>query len=232
MEQKPAPCRLQLPREIYEEMVRHATREVPKLCVGVLAGMPVESRDGTPMFKAVHYYPLVNVSDNPLRYEAGAHSLFNAYRDMRVKGTTFVARFHSVIEREPIPSKLDIQCDDFGPEIMRLLISVRRDGTVTKMRGWWLEEGLCHEVLDCGIRVPLSSTVEISPSVLAWNGGAVGKFARAIYEEGCFGDLPILADMLEEAGCCDPAILSHCRQPGQPHARGCWVVDLILSKYR
>jgi hypothetical protein len=63
----------------------------------------------------------------------------------------------------------------------------------------------------------------------SWLNSSVIQLARAIYEERRFGDLPILADALEEAGCTDPAILAHCRGPG-PHARGCWVLDLILGK--
>jgi hypothetical protein len=39
-----------------------------------------------------------------------------------------------------------------------------------------------------------------------------------------------LADALEEAGCSDGEILTHCRQPGE-HVRGCWVTDLLLGKY-
>lgn len=57
----------------------------------------------------------------------------------------------------------------------------------------------------------------------------VADLAQAIYTERVFDRLPILADALEEAGCTDEAILSHCRGPG-PHVRGCWVVDLILGK--
>src|SRR5437588_522811 len=53
--------------------------------------------------------------------------------------------------------------------------------------------------------------------------------ARAAYDERRFGDLPVLADALEEAGCTDEAILAHCRGRG-PHARGCWVLDQILDK--
>jgi hypothetical protein len=52
--------------------------------------------------------------------------------------------------------------------------------------------------------------------------------AQAIQAEGRFEDLPILADALEEAGCTDPRVLDHCRSPGS-HARGCWLVDLILG---
>lgn len=64
---------------------------------------------------------------------------------------------------------------------------------------------------------------------LAWNAGAVPMLAQASYEERDFDRLPILGDALEEAGCTDVAILDHCRRGGE-HARGCWLVDLLLGK--
>jgi hypothetical protein len=57
---------------------------------------------------------------------------------------------------------------------------------------------------------------------------AIQSLARVIYEESSFGDLPILADALEEAGCTREDVLRHCRQPGT-HYRGCWVVDAVLG---
>jgi hypothetical protein len=57
---------------------------------------------------------------------------------------------------------------------------------------------------------------------------AVG-LAAGIYEERAFGRLPLLGDALMDAGCDDDAILSHCRHDGL-HARGCWVVDMVLAK--
>jgi hypothetical protein len=54
-------------------------------------------------------------------------------------------------------------------------------------------------------------------------------FAQGIYDERAFDRLPVLADALEEAGCTNPDILTHCRQRGE-HARGCWAVDLLLGK--
>lgn len=69
----------------------------------------------------------------------------------------------------------------------------------------------------------------VHPSWLAWNDSTVPKIARAIHDECVFDRLPILADALEEAGCADVALLSHCRGSG-PHVRGCWVVDLLLTK--
>ena len=32
------------------------------------------------------------------------------------------------------------------------------------------------------------------------------------------------------AGCDNPDILDHCRDPHATHVRGCWVVDLVLGK--
>jgi hypothetical protein len=62
-----------------------------------------------------------------------------------------------------------------------------------------------------------------------WNDRTVWKVAQATYDDRAFDRLPILADALEEAGCTEQAILDHCRGPG-PHARGCWVLDLLLGK--
>jgi hypothetical protein len=41
--------------------------------------------------------------------------------------------------------------------------------------------------------------------------------------------LPILADALEDAGRDHADLLAHCHGTG-PHARGCWVVDLVVGK--
>jgi hypothetical protein len=71
--------------------------------------------------------------------------------------------------------------------------------------------------------------VTIDPTMLTWNGGTVPKLAQVIYDERRFSDLPILADALEEVGCSEPAILTHCRSGGE-HVRGCWVVDLLLGR--
>src|SRR5260370_42064094 len=69
----------------------------------------------------------------------------------------------------------------------------------------------------------------VDPGWLTWHGGMVRELAAVIFDEDAFGRLPILADALEDAGCTDQAILDHCRGGGA-HVRGCWVVDLLLSK--
>jgi hypothetical protein len=72
--------------------------------------------------------------------------------------------------------------------------------------------------------------VAIDPSWLIWNNGTVTRIAETIYREQAFDRMPILADALEEAGCTNPEMLSHCRQEGAVHARGCWLIDLLLNK--
>jgi hypothetical protein len=55
------------------------------------------------------------------------------------------------------------------------------------------------------------------------------KVAEAIYADGRFTDVPILADAPEDSGWTDAALLDHFRGPG-PHVRGCWAVDLVLAE--
>ena len=63
----------------------------------------------------------------------------------------------------------------------------------------------------------------------SWISSTVHALATFIYDERKFQLMPILADALQDAGCEEQVILSHCRGDG-PHVRGCWVIDLILGK--
>lgn len=77
----------------------------------------------------------------------------------------------------------------------------------------------------------LLGSLAIDPAWLAANDGTARKIAEKIRDEGLFGNLPILADALEEAGCGHAEILAHCRAPG-PHGGCCWVVELLLGPSR
>ncbi|MGF1580780.1 MAG: hypothetical protein ACFCD0_15570 [Gemmataceae bacterium] len=69
----------------------------------------------------------------------------------------------------------------------------------------------------------------VEPRCLVWNGGIIVKIAQRIDESRNYGHLPVLADALEEAGCSNEVILEHCRE-GTTHAKGCHVLDCILSR--
>ena len=69
--------------------------------------------------------------------------------------------------------------------------------------------------------------VTFSPS---WRTDTALALARQMYESHEFGAMSILADALQDAGCDNDDILSHCRDANATHVRGCWVVDLVLGK--
>jgi hypothetical protein len=64
----------------------------------------------------------------------------------------------------------------------------------------------------------------------SWRTDTAVALARQMYDSRDFGAMPILADALQDAGCEDEQVLSHCRDATAPHVRGCWVVDLVLGK--
>lgn len=71
--------------------------------------------------------------------------------------------------------------------------------------------------------------IQIDPAWLAWKDGAALKVAQAVYDARQFEDLPVLAGLLEQAGCTDREILNHCRSDAV-HVKGCWALDLLLGK--
>jgi hypothetical protein len=63
----------------------------------------------------------------------------------------------------------------------------------------------------------------------SWLTPMVVNVAQAIYDDRGFDRLPSLGSALEEAGCKEADILTHCQEPG-PHVQGCWVVDAVLGR--
>jgi hypothetical protein len=69
--------------------------------------------------------------------------------------------------------------------------------------------------------------VRFSP---AWRTATAVALARGMYEAREFGAMPILADALQDAGCDNEDVLTHCRDAGGTHVRGCWVIDSVLAR--
>jgi hypothetical protein len=63
-----------------------------------------------------------------------------------------------------------------------------------------------------------------------WRTDTAVALARQMYARRDFSAMPILADALQDAGCDNDDVLTHCRDPKQVHVRGCWVVDLVMEK--
>lgn len=85
-------------------------------------------------------------------------------------------------------------------------------------------EGRVADILRCHFN-PFRTVARGGP----WVTPAAVTVARDCYHRRDFSTLPLLADLLEEAGCPEQRVLDHCRS-GDEHARGCWAVDLVLGK--
>ena len=59
-----------------------------------------------------------------------------------------------------------------------------------------------------------------------WRTPAALAMASDMYARRDFVALPVLAEVLQAAGCRSRPLLNHCREPGE-HIPGCWVVDLV-----
>jgi hypothetical protein len=70
--------------------------------------------------------------------------------------------------------------------------------------------------------------VVLDPDWRSANDGLAPRLAREIYDTRRFGELPVVADALEDAGCDLRELLDHLRRPGG-HVRGCWALDAVLD---
>lgn len=74
----------------------------------------------------------------------------------------------------------------------------------------------------------IQHTALVPPYPPQWRTPDVLAIAQGILARNDFSALPLLADALEEAGCTDEAILTHCRTV-TGHDRTCWAVELALG---
>ncbi len=100
--------------------------------------------------------------------------------------------------------------------------------------GAWVTSGAGPE---CTYGLPLPEVhrvlagLRVDPEWLHRSDATALGLAEAIRAEGKYGNLPILADALEEAGCDNAEILAHCRERAR-HRTTCWVIELLLGPSR
>jgi hypothetical protein len=107
-----------------------------------------------------------------------------------------------------------------------------RRGSILQVDWHYKEQCHCYYIQVCGKRLSKRYREEdlVPDSINAsWLTSNVVALAGGIRDVAAFDRLPILADALEESGCDDEAILSHCRGPKR-HASVCGVLDLLLGK--
>ena len=79
------------------------------------------------------------------------------------------------------------------------------------------------------VRCLFGSPFRPRPVCGTWLTGEVKTLAETIYAERAFDRMRHLADRLEASGCTSADLIEHARSDNE-HARGCWVLDLLLGK--
>lgn len=103
-----------LDKNLLDEMIAHARRDVPDECCGVVAG-----KDG----KVVKLYPSTNEEKSPVKYRIPPKELFNAIKDIESQGLDLIGMYHSHTHTEAYPSPTDIKLA-FWPESIYFIISL------------------------------------------------------------------------------------------------------------
>jgi [CysO sulfur-carrier protein]-S-L-cysteine hydrolase len=115
---------LYLRRDHLAIIVAHASETAPSECCGLIGGI------GN---KATTIYQLRNITPNPeLAYEAAPEDLFSAQRNMRERGETLLAIYHShPRSNDPSPSATDVRLA-YYPTATYLIVGLAGHDPVVK----------------------------------------------------------------------------------------------------
>lgn len=91
---------MEIPEEVYEEMVRHAVAALPEEACGLLAAGP----DG----RATRAYCLANVDRSPVSYTLDPGDHVAALYDAEARGWHLAGVFHSHPRGPAVPSDTDV----------------------------------------------------------------------------------------------------------------------------
>ncbi len=89
---------IELPRDLFDEIVAHAVAELPNEACGVVAG-----DDGRP----VRVYPMRNAEASPVVYRFDEREQLEVFNDVEDRGWELLGFFHSHTHTEAYPSPTD-----------------------------------------------------------------------------------------------------------------------------
>jgi proteasome lid subunit RPN8/RPN11 len=98
---------------LLERLIEHARAEAPLECCGLLAGASRE---------AWSIYPLVNEAESPTAFRV-EQGLFAPFKEMRQRGETLVAIYHSHPKSAATPSRRDLAENYYG-DVVHVIISL------------------------------------------------------------------------------------------------------------
>jgi [CysO sulfur-carrier protein]-S-L-cysteine hydrolase len=105
---------MQIPQDLYEEMISHAREEAPNECCGMVASL-----DG----RAIKVYRAINAAASPLRYEIDGAEQYRIQMEIEDADLELGAIYHSHTRTAPYPSQTDINLA-FYPEALYVIVGV------------------------------------------------------------------------------------------------------------
>jgi proteasome lid subunit RPN8/RPN11 len=130
-------CYVQISRQFYKEMLAQTLRDFPRECCGLLGGLIVPKGERQ-IYRVERRYPLFNSAASAARFEADPKGLFLAFKAMRQLGIGLLAIYHSHPASDPIPSRTDLVWNNFGPEVVHLILSLTNESE--PLKAWHLDE--------------------------------------------------------------------------------------------
>lgn len=125
---------MRIPKQIAEEMIEHARRELPNECCGMVGG-----RDG----EATTFYALENAEASPFRYSIAPGDLYKTIKQIEESGEELVGIYHSHTKSEAYPSQTDVNLAGWPDAVY--LISSLRNADEPELRGFWIRDGQISE---------------------------------------------------------------------------------------
>jgi proteasome lid subunit RPN8/RPN11 len=109
---------IQVPKEIYHQIIEHAKREAPLECCGILSGREKSVQKA---------FELKNVEESPIWYSLSPQDQMRVFEEIEKESMEMVAIYHSHPRTVPFPSETDVKLA-FYPEVASIIISLRDDG--------------------------------------------------------------------------------------------------------
>lgn len=106
--------RLFFSKDTYQKIIEHAKKEFPKEACGIIGG--VEN-------KGLNVFPLTNTDKSPISYFASPEEQFKVFKEIRKKGLSLVAIYHSHPHSKAKPSQKDVDLA-FYPDAFYIIISL------------------------------------------------------------------------------------------------------------
>jgi [CysO sulfur-carrier protein]-S-L-cysteine hydrolase len=125
---------MQIPTEIYEELLAHAREDAPNECCGLIGG-----EDGV----AKTVYRARNSEASPLRYNLDPQDQFRIMTEMEESGEELAAIYHSHTASPAYPSQTDINLAAY-PDALYLIVSLAEGEK--ELRGFRIGDGEVTEV--------------------------------------------------------------------------------------